>query len=166
MAFSTAGINSVSRTLSWQAITSVARPSAVAAPPMSFFIWRMPSAPLMLRPPLSKHTPLPTSVSFGAFGSPQLISISRGAWAAARPTAWIAGKPAFSSASPTVCLKRAPWALATACTAAASSAGPMSSAGVLTRSRVWATTPASSTPWRAASLGASSSSDASRRGVL
>ncbi len=30
---------------------------------MSFFIWRMPSGPLMSRPPESKHTPLPTRVT-------------------------------------------------------------------------------------------------------
>jgi hypothetical protein len=34
---------------------------------------------LMSRPPLSKHTPLPTSVSFGSLGLPQFSSISRGA---------------------------------------------------------------------------------------
>ena len=38
-------------------------PSACAAPPMSFFISRMPSAVLRSRPPVSKHTPLPTSVT-------------------------------------------------------------------------------------------------------
>ena len=65
---------------------------ACAAPPMSFFIRRMPSAVLMSRPPVSKHTPLPTMAMRGFFGLPQVISSRRGARAAARPTAWIAGK--------------------------------------------------------------------------
>ncbi len=38
----------------------------VAAPPMSFFIFSMPSAGLMEIPPVSKLMPLPTSVSSGA----------------------------------------------------------------------------------------------------
>ena len=42
-----------------------ARPSTVAPPPISFFISFMPGAGLTSRPPLSKHTPLPTSVTFG-----------------------------------------------------------------------------------------------------
>jgi hypothetical protein len=33
---------------------------------MSFFMVSMPDAGLMSRPPVSKHTPLPTRVSFGA----------------------------------------------------------------------------------------------------
>ena len=47
-------------------MTSRASVSAVAAPPMSFFISSMPDAGLMSRPPVSKVTPLPTSVTFGA----------------------------------------------------------------------------------------------------
>jgi hypothetical protein len=47
----------------------------------------------------------------------------------------MAGKFFFSSASPTVWLKRAPCCLGQAWAASASSAGPMCSAGVLTRSR-------------------------------
>ena len=70
--------------------------SATAAPPMSFFISAMPELGLMSRPPLSKHTPLPTSVSARerprAPGGDQAISARRGAAALARPTAWIAGK--------------------------------------------------------------------------
>lgn len=42
-----------------------ARPRTSAAPPMSFFISRMPAAGLMLRPPESNVTPLPTSTSRG-----------------------------------------------------------------------------------------------------
>ena len=52
----------------------------------------------MSSPPVSKHTPLPTSVTFGAAGSPQVRSIRRGARAAARPTAWISGKFCLSNA--------------------------------------------------------------------
>ncbi len=63
--FSTAGTRTRSRTGSFSAITTRARPMSVAAPPMSFFIFSMPDAGFRSRPPLSKHTPLPTSVSFG-----------------------------------------------------------------------------------------------------
>ena len=40
--------------------------SALAAPPMSFFMISMPLAGLMSRPPVSKQMPLPTSVTRGA----------------------------------------------------------------------------------------------------
>ena len=40
--------------------------STSAAPPMSFFMRIMPLEGLMSRPPVSKHTPLPTSVTSGA----------------------------------------------------------------------------------------------------
>ena len=81
-----------------------ARPSTLAAPAMSFFISSMPLAGLMSRPPVSKQTPLPTSVTFGCAGSPQEKSTRRGArlGAAAMPTAWIIGKFAERSAPPTV----------------------------------------------------------------
>ena len=59
--------------------------STVAAPPMSFFIISMPLDGLMSRPPVSKHTPLPTSVIFGSAGSPQVRSIRRGARAERAP---------------------------------------------------------------------------------
>ncbi len=54
---------------------------------MSFFISSMPEAGLMSRPPLSKVTPLPTSVTFGALSRPQTKSTILGGSAAARPTA-------------------------------------------------------------------------------
>ena len=41
--------------------------SATAAPPMSFFISAMPALGLISRPPLSKHTPLPTRAMRGSF---------------------------------------------------------------------------------------------------
>ena len=63
---------------------------------MSFFISSMPAAGLMSRPPESKQTPLPTSVTFGWAASPQLKSTRRGASSAARPTAWISGSLASS----------------------------------------------------------------------
>src|SRR5665213_668828 len=47
-----------------------ARPSTVAEPPISFFMVSMPAEFFRSSPPLSKHTPLPTSVSFGAPGTP------------------------------------------------------------------------------------------------
>ena len=37
----------------------------MAAPPMSFFIQRIPPEGFMFKPPLSKVTPLPTMVIFG-----------------------------------------------------------------------------------------------------
>ncbi len=65
--------------------------STITAPAMSFFISRMPEAVFRSSPPLSKHTPLPIRVTFGAAGSPQTMSTSRGARTLARPTAWIVG---------------------------------------------------------------------------
>ncbi len=59
-------------------MTSRASASAAAAPPMSFFISTMPLDGLMSRPPLSKATPLPTSVTFGASSRPQRMSTRRG----------------------------------------------------------------------------------------
>ena len=68
---------------------------------MSFFMLSMPDAGLRSRPPVSKHTPLPTSVTLGSLSLPQVRSISRGARVLARPTAWIIGKFCFSRSSPT-----------------------------------------------------------------
>ena len=51
---------------------------------------------------MSKQTPLPTSVTFGASSGPKLKSTSRGSSAAARPTAWISGKPRASNSWPTM----------------------------------------------------------------
>ena len=133
--FSTAGTSSRSRTGSLAAITIDATAITVAAPPMSFFMLSMPDAGLRSRPPVSKHTPLPTSVTLGSLSLPQVRSISRGARTLARPTAWIIGKFCFSRSSPTVTLILAPCFLASSCAAAASSAGPMSDDGVVMRSR-------------------------------
>ena len=47
-----------------------ARPSTLAAPPMSFFISAIELPGLRLRPPVSKHTPLPTSVTLGWLSLP------------------------------------------------------------------------------------------------
>ena len=47
-----------------------ASPIAVAAPPMSFFISPIEAGGLMSSPPVSKQTPLPTSVTFGASVAP------------------------------------------------------------------------------------------------
>ena len=72
---------------------SCASASAWAAPPMSFFMIRMPPACLRSSPPLSKQTPLPTIATRGSSGLPHSSSISRGARSgvAARPTAAISG---------------------------------------------------------------------------
>ena len=109
--------------------------SAVAAPPMSFFIFSMPLSGLISRPPVSKQTPLPTSVTRGCLSSPHVMSISRGAPVAARPTAWISGKFLSNSSSPTTALMVAEWRAASLRAACSSCAGPMSFAGVLIRSR-------------------------------
>ncbi len=53
---------------------------------------------------MSKQTPLPTSVTRGWPASPHAMSISRGAPAAARPTAWISGKFCVNRSSPTMAL--------------------------------------------------------------
>ena len=129
-----------------------ARPIAVAAPPMSFFISPIEAGGLMSSPPVSKQTPLPTRVTFGASARPQARSSRRGASVAAAPTAWIIGKPSRRRASPRMARTEAPWRSASARTAASSAAGPMSRAGVLMRSWVSAaaaamrSTRAASTP--------------------
>ena len=89
--FSTAGTSTRSRTGSFAAITIDATASTVAAPPMSFFIISMPVDALRSSPPVSKHTPLPTSVTFGSLSRPHTRSISRGARVLARPTACTIG---------------------------------------------------------------------------
>ena len=112
--------------------------SAVAAPPMSFFMLSMPLDGLMSSPPVSKQTPLPTSVTFGSLSLPQVISIRRGARVEPLPTAWMSGKP-FSSAGPLMTLIFALCCPARLRAASSSSAGPMSFDGVLMRSRQSAT---------------------------
>ena len=84
-AFSTAGIKTRKRTLSLASICASA--STLAAPPISFFMISMPADGFKSSPPLSKQTPLPTSVTLGWAGSPQVKSISRGARDEAIPTA-------------------------------------------------------------------------------
>ena len=59
---------------------------------MSFFISPIEAGGLMSSPPVSKQTPLPTSVTFGASARPQARSSSRGGSAAAAPTASIIGR--------------------------------------------------------------------------
>ena len=137
MEFSTAGMSTRSRTFSPRAMIRWASASAVAAPPMSFFMLSMPLSGLMSSPPVSKHTPLPTSVTRGWLASPHVMSSSRGAAAAsaARPTAWISGKFLRNRSPPTMALNAAPWRAASLRAASSSCAGPMSFAGVLMRSR-------------------------------
>ncbi len=84
---------------------------------------------------MSKHTPLPTKVTLGSFSRPHTRSMRRGARVDARPTAWTIGKFRFSRASPVITFTVALFFLATSCTAAANSAGPMSEDGVVIRSR-------------------------------
>ena len=83
--FSTAGMMHAQPHLQLARHDHVRRaPSAVAAPPMSFFMLSMPVSVLMSSPPVSKQTPLPTSVIFGSPSLPQVMSISRGARAEPR----------------------------------------------------------------------------------
>ncbi|MCY1375282.1 hypothetical protein D9M69_626890 [compost metagenome] len=112
-----------------------ASPSTLAAPPISFFMSSMPLAGLMSRPPVSKHTPLPTSVIFGSLSLPHVRSIRRGAMLPARPTAWIIGKFCSRSASPSMVLTFAPFLAARSRAACSSASGPISLVGVLMRSR-------------------------------
>ena len=107
---------------------------AVAAPPMSFFMSSMAASGLRLRPPVSKQTPLPTRVTLGARSSPQTMSKRRGSSAAARPTAWIIGKPDARS-SPVVTSTAAPYRSASVRAAASRASGDRSLAGRLMRSR-------------------------------
>jgi len=67
--------------LSLRAMIMCASASAVAPPPISFFMFSIDASGLMSRPPVSKQTPLPTSVTCGCFGSPHSMSISRGSLA-------------------------------------------------------------------------------------
>src|SRR5215831_14364340 len=77
--FSTAGMRTRSRTLSLRSITMRASASTVAPPAMSFFIISIELDGLRSSPPVSKQTPLPTRVTLGWLGLPQVMSISRGA---------------------------------------------------------------------------------------
>ena len=60
-------------------------------PPGAYRLGGVPEAVFRSSPPVSKHTPLPTKVTFGAALSPQTMSTRRGARVLARPTAWIVG---------------------------------------------------------------------------
>ena len=120
-------------------MTSRASASAVAAPPMSFFINSMPDAGLMSRPPVSKVTPLPISATFGASSRPQEKSTIRGSSAAARPTAWMSGKLAARRSSPRTILTLASNCSASLTVSCSSACGPSALAGALTRSRPKAT---------------------------
>jgi hypothetical protein len=108
IAFSTAGMSTLSRTLSLRSMIMCASASTLAAPPMSFFISNIALSGLMSRPPESKQTPFPTSVTRGRSASPHCSSMSRGAATDARPTAWISGKFSASKFSPTMALIFAP----------------------------------------------------------
>ena len=133
--FSTAGISTRRRTGNLASRIMAARPSTLAAPPMSFFISNMPEDGLMSSPPVSKHTPLPTSVILGARAEPKLMSTRRGARVDARPTAWIIGNSRASFA-PDVTADLPLCILQSSSAAWTSSSGPMSDEGVFTRSRV------------------------------
>ena len=115
---------------------SCARAIAWAAPPMSFFIHRMPPADLMSRPPLSKQTPLPMMAMRGSPALPHSSSIRRGARAATgaahRGDQADSLPPGLCRMSPGLRRRAGREPARTACS---SSAGPRSAAGVSTRSR-------------------------------
>ena len=103
---------------------------------MSFFMISMPLSGLMSSPPVSKHTPLPTSVTLGARRiAPGEVDQARRARGGAadrvdqRKVLLRADRRRRSRAT------LAPWRAASARAASSSSAGPMSLAGVLMRSR-------------------------------
>ena len=89
MLFSAAATSICKRTGKCAAMISSASANACAAPPISFFIKRMPVEGLISSPPVSKVIPLPTIATRGWRGSPHSSSIRRGACsrAAALPTA-------------------------------------------------------------------------------
>ena len=101
---------------------------------MSFFISSMSLDGLMSSPPVSKQTPLPTSVTFGAVGRPRQVDQARraGAGPADRMDQrkillqQIVADDA-ANVAPNRCRQRR--------AACVSSAGPMSLDGVLMRSR-------------------------------
>ena len=66
MAFSAAATSTRSRTSSPALMIMWPSASALAAPPMSFFISSMPLDGLMSRPPVSKQMPLPITVTLTA----------------------------------------------------------------------------------------------------
>src|SRR3989338_404016 len=76
--FSTAATRTRSRIGRQSCMIICASPITVAAPPMSFFISNMPFEGLIFSPPVSKQTPLQTSVRCGPV-LPQFISNRRGA---------------------------------------------------------------------------------------
>ena len=124
-----------SRMSSPASITSRASVSAVAAPPMSFFIRSIALDGLMSSPPVSNTTPLPTSVTLGASRRPQMKSASRGGSAAAAPTAWTSGKLRAIRASPTMLSYSAPLTSASRAASSSSAEGVITLAGALIRSR-------------------------------
>ena len=112
-------------------------PSTVAAPAMSVFIHSMPVAVLMLRPPASNVTPLPTSATEPrGLPSGRWVSFTkRGSWAdprltPSRPPSFALRMAALSSTS----ISR-PASVATRVASAANALGVRSPPGVLTRSR-------------------------------
>ena len=92
---------------------------------------------LMSRPPVSNTTPLPTMATSGSPGSPQAISIMRGARRRARRgrRRGPADSRPRAAPRPAIVEPRRPNRVARGPAASSISAGPMSLAGVLTMSR-------------------------------
>ena len=137
--FSADAISTRRRTGRFAHMIMCAAARTAAAPPISFFMISIADDGLRSNPPVSNAIPLPINV---IFGNPpwcpvgcHVRSISRGARGEARPTAWMSGKFCASRSSPTMLETVASCTLASARTASSISAGPMSLAGVLIRSR-------------------------------
>ena len=107
---------------------------------MSFFMISMPLSGLMSSPPVSKHTPLPTSVIFGCCRiAPGEVDQARRARRGAADR--VDQRKVLLAADPRRRSRgcSAPCLAARSRAACSSSAGPMSFAGVLIRSRASAT---------------------------
>src|SRR3954465_10690839 len=126
-----------------------------AAPPMSHFIVSMPEGSFGARPPESNATPLPVSAMGVALPAPMYrSSIMRGGFTDPFPTPRIPPNPPCASWFSFHTLQVRPTALAIRCASRAISAGGMSPAGVLTRSRAQRTDAATIPPAFAPSFAA------------
>ena len=132
-------------------IIALANANTFAAPPMSFFIRPIEFPGFIFRPPVSKHTPLPTNVSLGPL-LPIFKSISFGVFSDAAPTACIIGKFFSINSSPDMTSNLALNSLANSVVDFSSSCGPKWLAGVFIRSR------AKTSPAKTASIQAVSTS--------
>ncbi len=144
--FSTAATTPTTRTCGRSAGSAPIAAITAAPPAMSDFI-HCRSAVLMLIPPLSKHTPLPTRATvFLARGGAYSSEMSRGGLALPPPTARIAPMPSASIAAGSNSMNFNPAVRATSCAISASRWGYSWLGGSLTRSRAKVVACAASRP--------------------